>query len=250
MHRRSFLATSSLALSSLTLPTQRFTTPARIRAVLFDAFPIFDPRPVARLVNSLFPEEGPALLTAWRTRQFEYTWLRTAGHRYQDFWLTTADALSAAARSVKLAISPTQHDQLLDAFLHLPVWPDVTPTLAALKSAGLRTGFLTNFTPTMLSANLTENGVAGAFDYLLSTDAARAFKPAPAAYQLGLEATGFRSEEVVFVAFAGWDAAGAKWFGYPTIWINRLDSPPEELRATPDAVGTDLATLRGFLGLP
>ncbi|MBL0937634.1 MAG: haloacid dehalogenase type II [Gemmatimonadaceae bacterium] len=250
MHRRSFLATSSLAVGSLVLPSLRIPAAAGIRAVLFDAFPIFDPRPVARLASSLFPQEGPALVAAWRTRQFEYTWLRTAGHRYRDFWSTTADALKAAARSLNVDMSQAQFDQLLNTYLHLPLWPDVAPTLAALKGAGIRTGFLTNFTPTMLSSNIATNGLGGSFDYLLSTDPVRAFKPAPAAYQLGLEATGLRAAEVAFVAFAGWDAVGAKWFGYPTVWLNRLDSPSEELEATPDAVGTDLATLRTFLGLP
>ena len=249
MDRRSFLAASSLALGTLALPRARYPAPAGIRAVLFDAFPIFDPRPVGRLVTSRFPADGQALLTAWRTRQFEYTWLRTAGQRYRDFWLTTGDALRAAARSVNVALSAEQQEEILDAFLHLPLWPDVAPTLAALRAAGLRTGFLTNFTPAMLSTNLARNGQADKFDYLISTDAVHAFKPAPAAYQLGLEYTGLRREQVAFVAFAGWDAAGAKWFGYPTVWVNRLESPPEELDATPDAAGPDLSTLRRFLGV-
>ena len=44
-------------------------------------------------------------------------------------------------------------------------------------------------------------------------------------------------EEILFVAFAGWDAAGAKLFGYPTYWVNRPRLPPEELSVLPDGSG-------------
>jgi 2-haloacid dehalogenase len=99
----------------------------------------------------------------------------------------------------------------------------------------------------MLEANLSAAGLRGHFDFLLSTDQARCFKPAPEAYRLGLHATGLPREQVAFAAFAGWDAVGAKWFGYPTVWINRLQSAPEELDAQPDAIGMDLQALLAFV---
>jgi hypothetical protein len=49
--------------------------PGRFKAVAFDAFPIFDPRPAFTLAETLFPDEGAALSNTWRTRQFEYQWL-------------------------------------------------------------------------------------------------------------------------------------------------------------------------------
>jgi 2-haloacid dehalogenase len=55
-------------------------------------------------------------------------------------------------------------------------------------------------------------------------------------------------EQILFVAFAGWDAAGAKAFGYPTYWVNRLGLPREELGILPDAVGTDLTDLTAYVG--
>jgi hypothetical protein len=36
-------------------------------------------------------------------------------------------------------------------------------------------------------------------------------------------------QEILFAAFGGWDAAGAKSFGYETYWTNRLNLPVEEL---------------------
>ena len=59
---------------------------------------------------------------------------------------------------------------------------------------------------------------------------------------------GLTREQIVFTAFAGWDAAGAKWFGYPTVWVNRLQAAAEELDAPPDQTGPDLQALISFIG--
>ena len=248
MRRREFLASTSgaLALAPFTprsLPVHR----APIRAVLFDAFPIFDPRPIDALAQSLFPEQGAALLGAWRSRQFEYTWLRASGRHYRDFWGVTDDALTSAARALRLDLTTAQRTALTTAFLKLQAWPDVPDALARLRAAGVRVGLLSNFTLTMLEANLASADLRGAFQYLLSTDQARTYKPAPEAYQLGLNATGFRREEIAFAAFAGWDANGAEWFGYPTVWVNRAGSAIEELGGAPDAIGIGLDAVVDFV---
>ena len=53
--------------------------------------------------------------------------------------------------------------------------------------------------------------------------------------------------EIAFVAFGGWDAAGAKAFGYPTYWVNRQALPAEELGVRPDATGGNLQGLEEFV---
>ena len=53
--------------------------------------------------------------------------------------------------------------------------------------------------------------------------------------------------DIVFAAFGGWDAAGAKSFGYPTVWVNRFNQPLEELGLRPDRVVTDLSGLLDFV---
>ena len=73
----------------------------KIRAVAFDGFPIIDPRPVFAEVEEMFPGKGAELSNAWRTRQFEYTWLRTMSDRYADFWHVTEEALIFAAKLMK-----------------------------------------------------------------------------------------------------------------------------------------------------
>jgi 2-haloacid dehalogenase len=222
----------------------------RIQAVAFDAFPIFDPRPIFSLAEEMFPGKGTGLSQVWRTRQFEYTWIRTAGGRYSDFWQVTEDALVFAANALQLELTPSKRARLMNAFLDLKAWPDVPEALKTLRTAGIRLAVLSNFTQQMLEAGIRKSGLEGVFETLLSTDRVRQFKPAPRAYQLAVDTFGLKREEITFAAFAGWDAAGAKWFGFPTVWINRLNSPAEELSVVPDVTCRDLSGLVAFATSP
>ena len=222
---------------------------ARIKAIAFDAFPIFDPRPIFQLAETLVPDRGAEFVKVWRARQFEYTWLRALSGRYADFWSVTEDAMNYAATLLKLELSEGTRTQLMSAYLQLKPWPDVPEALARLKAAGLDLAFLSNFTPQMLRAGIASAGLEDVFAHALSTDIVKSYKPDPRAYQLGVDAFGLPREEILFVAFAGWDAAGAKAFGYPTFWVNRLNLPPEELGDKADGTGVDLADLVKFLGV-
>ena len=209
----------------------------RIEAVCFDAFVLFDPRPIGTVAEEVAPNRGRELVTAWRTRQFEYCWLRSLGGPYADFWQITQDALDFAVEQLKLDLPAAHRQRLLDAHLQLKAWPDVAEGLKSLKSAGVRVAILSNFGPKMLDAAVAASGLNGRLDAMLSTDMIRSYKPDARAYQLGVDRLKLSREQICFAAFAGWDVAGAKWFGYPTFWVNRLSSPPERLDAKADASG-------------
>ena len=217
------------------------------KAIAFDAFPIFDPRPIFKLAETLFPGKGAELSNAWRVRQFEYQWLRALGGHYADFWQTTEDALVFAAKTLQLDLTADKRDQLMQAYLQLNAWPDVPAALKRLKEAGIRLAFLSNMTRKMLETNMRHAGLDGLFEHILSTDQVRSYKPDPKAYEMGVKALGLKRAEIVFAPFAGWDVAGAKWYGYPTFWVNRLGSAPEELGVTADASGPGLDDLVRFV---
>jgi 2-haloacid dehalogenase len=248
--RREFLkvaagsAATGLAVSTelaLAGPSPKF------KAIAFDAFTTFDPRPVFKLAEELYPGQGAELGNEWRTRQFEYTWLRTVSRHYVDFWQVTEDALVYASKRLKIDLSAANRARLLSAYLDLTTWPDAVPALRSLKDAGVRLAFLSNFTAKMLDANIKNRGLSDVFEHALSTDRVRAFKPDPLAYRMGIDAFRLEREEILFAAFGGWDAAGAKMFGYPTYWVNRLGLPAEELGVMPDAIGTNLDELARFV---
>jgi 2-haloacid dehalogenase len=219
----------------------------KIRAICFDLFTIFDPRSVVAVAKNIIPEHAAELCDTWRTRQFEYSWLRVAAGRYADFRSVTEDALLYAAKTQKLELSAADRHTLIDAYSRLEPWPDTRAALVAWKQAGIRLAPLSNYSQPMLEDLLANSGLSELFDAQISTDPARSFKPDPRAYALGPSTLGLEREEIAFSAFGGWDAAGAKWYGFPTFWVNRLGVPQEALDPGPDATGPTLSELAAFV---
>jgi 2-haloacid dehalogenase len=211
--------------------------------VAFDAFPLFDSRNLSATAEALFPGRGGELAESWRARHFEYQWLRAPSDRYVDFERTAEDALVFAGRALDLDTTAETRAQLMDAYRTLDVWPDVPEALDALQRAGVRLAMLSNMTPGMLRDGIARAGLDRVFEHVLSTDEARTYKPDATAYRLAVDKWRLDRGQILFAAFAGWDVAGARWFGYSTFWVNRTGAQPEELAATPDASGADLGDL-------
>lgn len=221
--------------------------PAPIRAVAFDGFPILDPRSVFAAAKQMYPQHGDAFVSLFQTRLFEYQWLRALGGQYKDFMSIVDDAHVFAAAQFGVDAGKEKRTRLRGAFLKMKAWPDVADALKALKAQGIKLGFLSNMTEDMLNAGLANAGLAGILDLVLSTDAIKTYKPDPLAYRLGVDAFKLPKEQIAFAAFASWDAAGAAWFGYPTIWINRLGAKPEGLDARTVVAGQSLNDLVRFV---
>lgn len=236
---------SSLASYAADTPRPRF------KAIAFDYFVIFDANSVIPEVEKVFPGTGAEFTKMWRSKQFEYGYLRTITSRHEDFFKVTEDALVYTAAAMKLDLTPDARKALLNAYLTLKPWPDVVDSLRKLKASGLRIITIANFSGRMLRANAENAGIAGLFDELLSTEVNGTYKPDPRAYALGMERLHLKKEEIVFAAFGGWDAYGAKSFGYPTYWVNRFNLPAEELGIRADQTSNNMeGLLRFVLGTP
>ena len=253
LNRRTLLSVGAATLAAAaTFPaySRKDADWSRIKALAFDAFAIFDLRPIALSCEKAFPGRGTELSNAWRARQFEYQWLRGLAGRYADFWQVTASALDFAAQSLQLDLSSSARDVLMQGYITLKPWPDVPRALGDLRHSGRKLVLLSNATEQILNAGIKNSELDGMFHDVISTDRIRCFKPDPRAYQLGVDILGLRKEEIMFVAFAGWDVAGSKWFGYPTYWNNRQGSTAEQLGVTADGTGASLDDLTHFLRDP
>jgi 2-haloacid dehalogenase len=248
LNRRNFVSLFAGAVTALSAESV-MASPSdnKIKAIALDGLAVFDLRPVAALTEQIFPGRGEEISALWRKQQFEYTWLRTLGRKYIDFPRVTEQALTFACMSLKLELTKADSDRLMQSYHELKAWPDALPALRRLKASGLRMAFLSNFTVTMLDQAVRNSGLEGLFESHLSTDRVRAFKPDPRAYEMATSSFGLRKEEIAFAAFGGWDAVGAKWFGYPTFWVNRAHATAEELGVLPDGVGKDLYDLASFV---
>jgi 2-haloacid dehalogenase len=219
-----------------------------ISALVFDAYgTLFDVHSVARRAEAIFPGKGAALSSAWRAKQLEYSWLRTLMDRYENFDRVTRAALEWSIESLGLRADAAAMDSLIEQYRRLDPFPEVRATLERLAQRR-PLAILSNGHPLMLEAVVDHNDLRELFrGGILSVDRARRFKPEPSVYAIAENALGMPRAVVGFVSSNGWDAAGAKAFGFRAYWVNRGGAPVERLDAPPDAILRGLADLEILL---
>jgi 2-haloacid dehalogenase len=217
----------------------------KLRAVLFDAYgTLFDVHSVVLLAEQLFPGHGERLSLLWRDKQIEYTRLVSmsapGGERYRPFWELTRAGLRYAAARLGLALDAAAEEQLMNQYRHLSAFAENHAVLEELQRRGVSAGILSNGDPDMLAVAVKSAGFAGLLQHVISVHPARRFKTDPAAYALGPAALGLPAREILFVSSNAWDAVGATWYGYTTLWVNRSGAPPEQLGTEPSFTGKSL----------
>ncbi len=217
------------------------------RAVLFDAYgTLFDVYSVALLAEQLFPGYGERLSVLWRDKQIDYTRITSMSGRYRPFWEITRAGLRFAAARLGLELTGPAEDRLMNQYRHLSAFPENHEVLSELKRREIPTGILSNGDPEMLAVAVKSAGLAPLLTHVLSVHEVRRFKTDPAAYALGTQALGLAAKDILFVSSNGWDAIGATWFGYTTLWVNRAGAPLEQLDTAPTRTGTSLRDVLGF----
>lgn len=217
------------------------------RAVLFDAYgTLFDVYSVGHLAEQLFPGRGEKLALLWRDKQIDYTRLLTMSGRYWPFWDVTRAALRFAAERFSLPLGTTQEEQLMNQYRHLSAFPENKEVLRSLQQRGIPAGILSNGDPAMLKVAVKSAGLAPLLTHVLSVDVVRKFKTDPTAYALGPKALGLPAQDILFVSSNCWDAIGATWFGYTTLWVNRGGVPLEQLGTQPSRIGSSLVDVLDF----
>jgi 2-haloacid dehalogenase len=214
---------------------------------VFDAYgTLFDVHSaVARYYAAIGPTIAGRFSEIWRSKQLEYSWVRSLCGAYADFSTLTAQALDFAA-AIHGGISPALRDRLLDAYKDLDIYFDAAKTIPALHKKGARLAILSNGTEAMLQEALAASGLARFFETVLSVDEIGVFKTDPRAYALVETHMGVTPDRVSFQSSNRWDIAGAVRFGFRTIWINRAKMPDEYPDLAPAA---EVSSLMGLLDL-
>src|SRR5467141_69494 len=159
-----------------------------LRAIVFDAYgTLFDVHSVIALCEQLWPGKGAALSQLWRAKQLEYTWQRSLMRRYEDFAMVTEASLRYACAALGLPVDEERSRSLMSAYLRLSTFPEARDVLAALKASKLRLAILSNGSPAMLRPLVAAAGLGSQIKTILSVDARKIYKPAPAVYQLAVE---------------------------------------------------------------
>ena len=224
------------------------TTLNGIRACVFDAYgTLFDFNSAVMRCRDAIGDDAARLSEIWRTKQLQYTWLRSLMHKHADFWQVTGDALDYALAAVGIA-DPALRERLMALYRTLDTFPEVPSVLQELKAGGMRTAILSNGAPDMLGAAVAAAGLDDVLDAWLSVEDVGVYKPDPRVYQLAVDRLGVPADAICFMSSNEWDAVGAAAFGFRVVWVNRYGQPYERLPARHDVELTDLVPLPGIVG--
>ena len=220
-----------------------------IGACVFDAYgTLFDVNGAAAQCRDALGGKADELSALWRTRQLEYTWLRSLMQEYVEFWQVTGDGLDYA-----LAVLGIEDDalrqRLMDIYMRLDAYPEVKDVLTALKEGGFKTAILSNGSPKMLSSAVENAGINEVLDDTFSVDSIGIYKPHPSVYQMAVDGLGVNAERICFMSSNAWDAAAAANFGFRVVWVNRFGQPQERIPGDPEQVIQTLEALPPLLGL-
>lgn len=228
----------------------------QIKAVVFDAYgTLFDVYSIQALAEELYPSHGADIAVKWRDKQIEYTRLitqsdphsSTGSKYYQPFWELTKLSLEYTLDRLKLDRSSGQVQKLMDQYAYLTPFPENLDVLQKIKDMGLTTAILSNGSPEMLASAVKSAGMGDVLDHVISVDPIRLFKTSPESYGLVQKTISVNKDEVLFVSSNAWDALGATWFGFKTLWVNRQNLPFEAIGPRPSYAGSDLSMVLDVL---
>lgn len=219
---------------------------AGVKACVFDAYgTLFDVHSAVGSRRDHVGDAADAVSLSWRTKQLEYTWLRSLMGAYVPFWQVTQEALDYALEINGIKNSDLRNE-LMQAYLALDAYPEVPDVLTQLRDKGIRCVILTNGSPEMIEAAVESAGLMDLIEISLSVDTIGVYKPDPRVYQLACDTLEVAPEQIAFQSSNSWDAVGARYFGFNVAWINRFGQARERLPAQPDA---ELSNLNELLPL-
>lgn len=220
-----------------------------VQACVFDAYgTLFDFASAARNCPDVPADKIGVVTTLWRDKQLQYTWLRAVQGLHADFWQVTGEALDYTLETLSLD-KPGLRQRLMQLYLELETFPEVTDVLVRLKRADLRSAILSNGSPRMLDAVVKKSKLDPLFDAILSVEDVGVFKPHRRVYQLAVDRLGVPASAIAFQSSNAWDAYAAKTFGMQVVWCNRYGQRRERLPGTPDREIKSLAELPPLLGV-
>ena len=176
---------------------------------LFDAYgTLFRLELPNEQLDALTDGRANVLMDIWRSRQLQYTWLRSLMQRHVDFEQITLEALHFAMDFLQIR-NEAVPQLLMPIYLRANCFDEVPKVLDSLKQLGKKTAILSNGTPRMLQAGVANAGLQDKIDHLFSVEQVGIFKPDPRVYQMAIDQLQVEPARILFVSSNAWDVAGA-----------------------------------------
>lgn len=143
---------------------------------------------------------------------------QVAPHR--SFREVASDGLQLAMNELGLPAQESDIEVLTGSISAMPPFPEVVPTLRALKNAGFNLCIVSNTDDDIIAGNVAQ--LDGCIDRVITAQQAGAYKPSPVIFNHAYRALGVSKDDVVHIcASPHLDHAAAREIGFRCIWIDR-----------------------------
>ena len=194
----------------------------RPSVLAFDVYgTLIDPFRMEDHLRAIFGGRAKEATELWRSKQLEYSFRRALMKKYESFDVCTAQALRFVSRQLDVPLDEETVRNLLDQYLRLPAYPDVSAALEQLEARGFKIVACSNGTEQAVRGLLESAGVLARFNGIVSVDPIRTFKPDPAVYEYLAAQVHAEKEMVCTISSNPFDVIGAKACGLRTVWVHR-----------------------------
>jgi 2-haloacid dehalogenase len=161
---------------------------------------------------------------------------------HRSFREVAGQGLKLAMNELGLPAEGSDIEVLAGSISAMPPFPEVVPTLQALKKAGFNLCIVSNTDDDIIAGNVAQLG--GYIDRVITAQQAGAYKPSRTIFEYAYRALGVTKDQVVHIcASPHLDHAAAREIGFRCIWIDRgtgrkvlPDYEPDATVATLDKV--------------
>jgi 2-haloacid dehalogenase len=204
---------------------------------------LIDTAGIAGKLQALLPGKGAEFAAAWRAKQLEYTFRRTAMRAFRGFDVCTRAALDYTEGVLGAGLSDAQKQTLLEEYQKLPAFPDVAPALEKLASGGARLIAFSNGVSSEVHMLLKHAGIREHFEDIVSGEEIRLFKPDPAIYAHLVHRACAADCECWVVTANSFDVIGAVAAELRAVWVRRGSARFDPWEVEPTATIPDLTQL-------
>jgi len=200
------------------------------------------------IVTALEPLLEKHGLTAAAERLLElYAGIEAALEQsYMGYRRLLTRVVEELGRKLGFSPAPSELNCLVDS---VGTWPPFSDTVAALRALGgrYRLAVISNIDDDLFEQSAHRLEVN--FDWVITAQQSRAYKPSPAAFRFAYERIGVPKERILHVAQSIYhDVVPAKALGQSVVWVNRRGRKPgfgatPPARERPDLEVPDLAAL-------
>lgn len=184
----------------------------------------------------------------WRTHQKWMMFYLTLAEHFLPHPGTTESALRYTLDKFHVKLTEAAIKDIMFKYQQLRAYPDVPEGLRKLKEQGHVLKIVANPAKWMLEGHTEYAGIRKYLDEIISSgDEAKAFKPSPKVYQLGLARAGVPKDQVLWVTGHFWEVVGAHVQGIKTAWVNRMMLPHDYVGVTPTYQTTTMTELADIL---